>query len=137
MAAVAAERHGEVHRGEACRPSRDGRDGEHLLSTPRVPNRHSMARTVRAGRGDAPPAGVPGHTEDNNRMAAESDAHLAALRVPNLEWVVTGRSNPLAVRADRHGVDVTAVLVESPSFLALVPFERGRIPEADGPVCAG
>ena len=51
--------------------------------------------------------------------------------------LVAGRSNLLAVGADRHAPDFIAVLGEGQGFLALVTLERGRVPDADGPVRAG
>src|SRR5438093_9833682 len=67
-------------------------------------------------------------------MAGEVDAHIARLRVPDLSRVVAGGSNPPAVGAERHGVDFIAVLGEGQDFLAFVPPERGRVPDANGPV---
>src|SRR4029453_14418601 len=48
-----------------------------------------------------------------------------------------GRSNLLAIGADRHAPNFIAVLREVQGFLPLVTLERGRVPDADGPVFAG
>src|SRR5262245_43242233 len=91
--------------------------------------------------------GVPGQTEDSNlaarlQVVAELGAHYEGLRVPDLHEALAaaGGSNAQAVRgvgAERHTADFIAVLLEGRSFLALVPFEWGPIPDANSPVEAG
>src|SRR5262249_27740623 len=72
------------------------------------------------------------------RVGVELGARFAGRRVPDLhERAVSGRGNSLAVGAEGHAADLLAVLGEGEGFLALVPPERGRIPDADGPIGAG
>ena len=50
---------------------------------------------------------------------------------------MAGRNNLLAVGADRHTPNFIVVRRDGQGFLPLVTLERGRIPDADGPVQAG
>src|SRR5262245_23732386 len=82
--------------------------------------------------------GVPGHGPDQSPMAGGFDDLLSGRRVPDLhEAAVAGRNNLLAVGAERHAPDFIVVLLERQTFLALVPPERGRVPDPYGPVEAG
>src|SRR5262249_40226964 len=124
VAEVGAERHGVVLLPPA-------RELEGLLSGLCVPDLDRKQLTVQAGGGYPLAVGVPGHAEDDTRMAAELEAHLFGLRVPDLDAAtIVGRSNLLAVGADRHGPNFLAVLLGQ-GFLALVPPERGRVPQTD------
>src|SRR5262249_29574346 len=139
VAAVGTERHGgESHGGfSLC-----GREPKLFPFCPRVPD----PKGIVGPRGDAMAFGVPRHTEDSSRPAAdrlhvapELGARLAGLRIPDPhEPVAAGRSNLQAVGAEPHAADFMVVLGEGQGFLAgLVLPEWGPIPDANGPVEAG
>src|SRR5262249_9942102 len=133
--AVGAERHGGVRHGGAVLY---GRGREDYSSVPRVPDLDGMPRTFRAARRDALAVGVPGHAEDNRPVAGEYDDRLPRRRGPDPHvWAMTGRDNPLTVGAHRHTPDFLVLLGEGEHLLALVPPQRGGVPDADGPVEAG
>src|SRR5262245_27872083 len=70
-------------------------------------------------------------------MAGEVEAHPAGRRVPDPhERPVAGRSNPLAVGADRHAPDFVVVPVEGEDSLTLGTAQRSRVPDDDLPVVA-
>ena len=54
-----------------------------------------------------------------------------------LGHALAGRSNPLAMGANRQAPNFVVVLGEVQDFLSLVVRERSRVPEADGPILAG
>src|SRR5262249_34514204 len=131
--AVGAERHGVV----LLRPAWEL---EVLPSGLCVPDLDRKLLTVLAGGGDPLALWVPGHAEGDTRAAGEVEARRARLGVQDFHRgvdAVARRSNLLAVGADRHGPNFIAVLREGQGFLPLVPLERGRVPDADGPVLAG
>src|SRR5262249_21172515 len=133
--AVAAERHSQV--GVAW----TGPEWENFPSVDRVPDLDGRRPTIirAAGRGDAPAVGrLPGHGPGQMRAAREIEAHPPGRRVPDFhEAAVAGRSNLLAVGAERHAPDFIVVLLERQAFLALVLPDRGRVPDAYGLVGAG
>src|SRR5262249_36273828 len=133
--AVGAERHRVV----LLRPGRELEDWPSGLC---VPDLDRKQLTVLASGGDPLAVGVPGHAEDDTRVAAELEAHLPGPRIPDLDRGLdgatpAGRSNLPAVGADRHAPNFIVVLPEGQGFLTLVTLERGRVPDADGPVDAG
>src|SRR5262249_38042754 len=135
-ASVGAERHGGVWRGGFL-PL--GLDLEDFPSGPRIPDLDGLQRTIEAQRGDALAVGLPGDAEDNLIVAGKINPHPAGRHVPDLDGrVVAGGSNPLAVvGAERDAADFMAVPGEGQELRTFIPPERGRIPEADGPVGAG
>src|SRR5262249_40334259 len=93
--------------------------------------------TVPAGGGDPLTVGLPGHAKDDRAVPGELDAVQFSLRVPDIDrHAPAGRSNLLAVRADRQAPNFVAVL-QGQGFLALVAREGGRTPDADGLILAG
>src|SRR5262245_48431170 len=132
--AVAAERHSVV--GPACL----GPEFEIFPSVDRVPDLDARPPTIirAAGRGDAPAVGrLPGHGPSQVLVSREIEEHPPGRRVPDFhDAAVTGRSNLLAVGAERHAPDFIVVL-ERQEFLAVVLPDRGRVPDAYGPVGAG
>src|SRR5262249_52177529 len=142
VTAVGTERQRVIWQGDFAHCTRQR--GVDFPLRPQVPDPNG----IDAGGGDPLAIGMRGHTEDstpdaaNLFVATELGADLARLRVPDLhEPVLTGRNNARAIRAvpaKRHAADFIEVLAEGQGFLAaFVPPERGRIPNANGPISAG
>src|SRR5262249_5106408 len=106
-------------------------------SVDRVPDLDGVLSAIRAGRGDAPAVGrLPGHGPNQTLYDREIGAPLPGRRVPDIQAAVAGRSNLLAVGAERHAPDFIVVL-ERQAFLAIALPDRSRVPDAYGPVAAG
>src|SRR5262249_44089026 len=92
------------------RPARRFREREDFALGLGVPDLDGKPRTVAAGGCDSLAVGLPGHAEDNGPVAGELDLALSRLRVQDLDrHAKPGRSNLLAVRADRQAPDLIAV----------------------------
>ena len=104
VAAVGAERHGEVLR----RPARELKT---CSPGPRVPDLDRKQLAVRAGGGDPLAVGVPGHADEEDGVwPLNSTLTCPVARVPDLGGhAPAGRSDLLAVGADRHAPDFIAV----------------------------
>ena len=127
---------GTVRHGEELRPARDLREREDFLSGLCVPDLDGKQSTIPAGGGEPLAVGLPDHAEDDFAVAGEFDAAPASLRVPDLGGHPAGRSNLLAVGADRQAPDFVAFL-QGQSFMALITLGRSRVPDADGSILAG
>jgi hypothetical protein len=80
---------------------------------------------------------VPGHGEDNKRVARDFDDSLTGCRVPHLQKsAVTGGNKLFAVGTDGQAAEFFPVASKS-GFLAFVRLERGGVPNPDGSIQAG